>query len=280
MPSLDSSKDSNEKSLDNLKKDKYTGTLTPSARKRMMIALDNICLMTPKRRIFNPVSKCHHDFHLSFVTLTISSKENVDYKTSMEMLEKFTRWLRLSKSCQSYVWRLELQKRGMIHFHIAVDQFIHHSHVRAKWNDIQSKHGLILKGMNPNSTDIHSTLDIENMSSYMAKYMAKEDNNVPLMNELGIKKVWGCSENLQGLPRPTIEIYPETRRGADIMDFLQVSVKDPFFASDYCVYYSGYSAGYTSGFGLKMLDKFGYRPEFIKLARSVVPRFYPANLFD
>jgi hypothetical protein len=75
---------------------------------------------------------------------------------------------------------------------------VHWKSIRRKWNEIQFKNGYMKKWTegnvrgDPNSTDIHSVVNTDDLAKYMVKYMLK--------NETGKRKieshVWGCSPEL------------------------------------------------------------------------------------
>lgn len=217
----------------------YTGTFTSSARKRMLCALDCLILCCPARNIFNPISKSWHNFQMSFITLTYSCTQIVDYSESIKHLEKFLKWLLRTADGKLYVWRLELQKRGQIHYHIVTDCFIRWNLVRDKWNSIQRKAGLIQRGMDYNSTDIKSAISISDVSSYCAKYMTKSDTNATNYTGSQIKKYWGCSQNLQGVKRPTFDLSQVRGSVSELQEIVYYEPFRSFNPSDYCTYIAG-----------------------------------------
>lgn len=214
----------------------YTGNFTSSARKRMICAMDCLILCCPARTIYNPIIKKYHTFQMSMITLTYSCKEIVDYKDSIRHLEYFLRWLTRTAGARLYVWRLEIQKRGQIHYHIITDPFIRWNLIRDKWNSIQKKAGLIPRGMDYNSTDVTSAISISDVSAYCAKYMSKSDNSLDKYTGSQIKKFWGCSQNLQGVKRPTFDL---TEVRGSVSDYQDIIYKPPFrnfSPSDFCTY--------------------------------------------
>lgn len=216
----------------------YTGTFTSSARKRMICAMDCLILCCPARRIYNPIIKKNHTFQMSMITLTYSCKEIVDYQDSIRHLEYFLRWLTRTAGAKMYVWRLEIQKRGQIHYHIITDPFIRWNLIRDKWNYIQRKAGLILRGMDYNSTDVTSAISISDVSAYCAKYMCKSDISLDKYTGSPIKKFWGCSQNLQGVKRPTFDLMSVAGSVSDYQSIIYSEPYRSFIPSDYCTYIS------------------------------------------
>lgn len=218
----------------------YSGTLTKGALSRLKCALDVMLLVIPERNVFNTVTNREQLFRCSFITLTHSCADLVPYDVSYNLLSLFLKWLKRSKGCQMYIWKLELQQRGQIHYHVLCDSFVHWTEVREKWNRLQASAGLILSGMNPNSTDIHSLYKVGDVGSYISKYISKDAGSEDLLRKLGVKKCYGVSENLKGVKRPTIEI--DTRDFDDCAIYQEVQehftdsfeVVDGVFYSKFC----------------------------------------------
>lgn len=179
----------------------YSGTVTPGAKKRITKAVTLLIQSTPEKTVKNPVTGKTHPFKLSFITLTVSSTSEMltAKEAHKKLLEPFLLYLRRSHQMKSYIWKAELQKRGQIHYHLTSDCFISHTTLRNKWNEYQSKHGLLddyfnAQGhYNANSTDVHSVYKVKNIEAYLIKYLAKEGSEA----EATAGKVWDCSVNLK-----------------------------------------------------------------------------------
>jgi hypothetical protein len=174
----------------------YSGKVTSAASKRIKAAIDILLQITPTKTIYNPVTKKYFPFKINFVTLTVSSKENIDANFGYKNLMKpFLRKLRKNNNF-SYVWKAELQKRGQLHYHIATNTFLPWSEIRNTWNNLQRKHRLLddyaqkNKHYNANSTDVHALNSIADVGAYLAKYLSK-DNKTAING-----KTWDCSQNL------------------------------------------------------------------------------------
>jgi hypothetical protein len=190
------------KRMENIKQAKsgaYSGTLTDGTKKRLTRAIDLLCQTIKSRYIYNPVTGKDVKHKLSFITLTVSSKENyTGRKVYDDCFSKFIRWLRDSQLVRTYVWKLEVQKRGQIHYHITTPSFIHYQAIRDKWNNLQRAAGYLEeyykeKGhYDPNSTDIHSVKHVKNLANYLIKEFAKT-----IQNPQTTGKIWDCSQNLK-----------------------------------------------------------------------------------
>lgn len=158
----------------------YDGTLTEHSRKRLMAAVDILIQKNPKRRIYNPISETYHDFNINFTTLTISSTRNLSAREAYDtLLVKYLRYMRDKYNLREYVWKAELQERGQIHYHICGNEFIPWQVIRWKWNSLQKQAGLLNdyarehKHFNPNSVDIHSVENEEDLLGYVSKEICK-----------------------------------------------------------------------------------------------------------
>lgn len=175
----------------------YSGTVTEGAKKRMRKAISLLVQKSPMQRIWNPVINKFHKFNIGFITLTIAD-QGKDTATDVykKCLAPFLKWFRY-RGLNEYVWKAELQERGTIHYHMAVNEFVHWQLVRDKWNVYQKKAGYLdkfarsHKHFRPNSTDVHAVWKVDNVEAYMLKYMSKDEDST-------IKgKVWDCSKNLK-----------------------------------------------------------------------------------
>lgn len=195
------------------KKPAYGGQVTKGVQKRIASAIDIFMQTTETKRVFNTVTGKGMDFRCGFVTLTIT-----DYCTWTadecydKLLRPFMRIMKEKHGVDRYIWKYELQKRGNVHYHILIDQFIAYDKICTTWNKIQHKHRLTdtyaerMGHFNPNSTDIHKVWQIKNIAAYLGKYLQKGNEKVRLFHEgfpalyydREVKgKVWDCSTDLK-----------------------------------------------------------------------------------
>jgi len=215
-------------------KQQYSGAMSGGARKRLTKAINLMALAHKPKWIYNEITGRYQHHHLSFVTLTVSSERNISTREGYEkLLKPFLGWLRDTKGVKCYVWKLEYQERGQVHYHIILPDFIHYQEIRRTWNALQHKAGLLDEyakqhgHFNPNSTDIHENKKKKNTASYLVKELVKTINarklkaaaivdsliqagEIPAdQREEFVKeytgqeltadgKVWDCSNNLSG----------------------------------------------------------------------------------
>lgn len=79
-----------------------------------------------------------HKYKLKFITLTISGDCPYNVTESNKvLLNTFLQDMRRNCNMQNYIWRLEHQKNGKIHYHIITDAAINYHYARHVWNRIQ-----------------------------------------------------------------------------------------------------------------------------------------------
>lgn len=107
---------------------KSSGIFSLSAQKRMKKIID-IWQYTFENYLIE----------ISFITLTISSKmkDEINYE---KMLKKWIEIMQYRYGKFNYVWKVEFQKNGNIHYHLMIDEKIDWKVVRKNWNKIQKVH--------------------------------------------------------------------------------------------------------------------------------------------
>lgn len=256
---------------ENLRNNSPSGIMNRKIRLQMKKIIVNWIEVLKKSPI---LSNGHREYYPTFVTLTLPSEQiHSDKDLHVKALNRFITTLRRTHEIKNYVWRAERQENGNLHYHIITDKFISHSLIRQYWNTIMNDLGYInayrvnqqmfhnngfkyrqttnekwtyekqynayVQGVsenwsNPNSTDIHSLKNIEDISSYVCKYTTKSDefdtmeqlkksyqNNdidesfyntqVEILNKKieAIKingRVWGCSDEIKNLKDPSLVI--------------------------------------------------------------------------
>lgn len=199
----------------NLLNNETLGLISHKAKTKIKTAIDWLVYLSSDKKCFSEKHGKHFKFKLTFVTLTLASKQiHSDNEIKKELLNHFLVVARQKWKVDKYLWRAEAQTNGNIHFHLVTDKFIPWDELQKTWNKIQNKLGYVdnyaierkrfhLKGFKfnkqlsrkwnfqkqrkayqkgiseawqcPNSTDIHSIKNIGNLSSYLAKYCSKND---------------------------------------------------------------------------------------------------------
>lgn len=158
---------------------------------------------------YDKKTKKNFKWRLNMLTLTLSDQQkHSDKWIRKHMLEPFLRILRNYFGVKKYVWKAEIQVRGVIHFHVTTDQFIPWQSIREEWNRIQFINGYLSDfekkhhHTNPNSTDVKAIKNDRQLSDYLGKYIAKkemtEDEESKMMIDFRVGcKLWDSSNNLK-----------------------------------------------------------------------------------
>ena len=169
------------------------------------------------------------------------------------LLAPFLDNMRKNYGLGAYVWKIELQKNGNPHIHLTTDTYIHWTKLRNYWNKLLEREGLLqvytAKYLNckfdyyleqnpatdlvsvanryvqwqhgnsigwstPNTTDVHSVKNIEDVAAYVSKYMAKslseticEQGLSAMAAPRSTARMWGCSLQLSRAYNTSVEIY-------------------------------------------------------------------------
>ena len=162
-----------------------------------------------------------YNFKVNFITLTLPSKQvHPTSQITKECFERFLNEMRTRCKVVNYVWRLEFQENGNVHYHLVTDTYIDYQLILRVWNriinylgyvdayasemsklsfpeyhskmsncDFETSHKRYIKGraekwQNPNSVDVKSANSKSNIAVYIAKYFSKKHKEVRKCNPL------------------------------------------------------------------------------------------------
>lgn len=157
------------------------------------------------------------NFKICFLTLTLpATQQQPTADINKNCLEPLLEVLRKRLSMQNYVWRLEHQANGNVHYHIATDTYIDYFFVQKHWNLILEKYGYVsrfaskmlampyteyhkryskngeispgvtykrwVKGKSekwqkPNTVDVKNAKSSDNIGYYISKYFSKKEKS-------------------------------------------------------------------------------------------------------
>jgi hypothetical protein len=156
--------------------------LSKQAKKSMNNCFAWLQIISNKKRVYSKKEKKSFTFQLSFIDLTLPTvQKHSDEYIKKHMLSPFLKWMQRSWSCNSYIWKAEVQNEGNLHFHITTNKFIHWKSIRTKWNRILSAHGyckVFQDGTNDKgnaATRIKAVINPKQISNYVANYCTKKD---------------------------------------------------------------------------------------------------------
>jgi hypothetical protein len=218
---------------DNFKYNDPNGWISSAAAKRIRTALEWLIYFSPSRMVMFEDCKKRYPFKLSFLTLTLPSKQvHSDKEIKERCINQFNIEIRKKFKVSLYLWKAESQKNGNIHFHYTLNKYIYWKKVQLIWNriinklgyvdrynqewsgltldeyidkrgivkkedkkkaEISWKYGEAENWMSPNSVDVHSVKKIKDLDAYLVKYFLKNDESRRPVDG----KLWQISEPLQ-----------------------------------------------------------------------------------
>lgn len=190
--------------------------LSHKARKRIKEKVTWLYHLAKKKHVTFSNGKTIYNHKMSFITLTLPAEQ---VHTSAEIIAKplhnFITEMGRRFGMENYVWRLEWQKNGNAHFHIATDVAVDYFKIRSIWNrsiqllgyvsryqEKMSKlslleysklytntdktdfntikarysHGVATRWFNPNTVSVNSAVSGKEIAFYISKYITKESN--------------------------------------------------------------------------------------------------------
>lgn len=194
-----------------LKDNKHNGKLSAKSQKELKTVINWLCSSAKKKNVYHKETEKYYTFSVNFITLTLPDTTNEinDKDFKEKLLNPLLVYLRKYHNLKNYVWKLEFQENGKLHCHLTTDTFIYWNDIRKAWNRRLKANGYLNDFINkfghdnPNSTDIHAVYKINDVASYLAKYMAK--NEQLTKNIKG--RIWGCNYELSRNAKPKLFVW-------------------------------------------------------------------------
>jgi hypothetical protein len=118
--------------------------------------------------------------------LTLTYKENkLDLKECWADWKKFIRLVQKKYPTLKYLVVVERQKRGAVHFHIAIHGFLHANTIRRLWLSVVGEGNIDIKRKKRNQS-------LHNLAKYMTKYITKQYDELD-----SFKNLYRCSRNIK-----------------------------------------------------------------------------------
>lgn len=219
----------NEKSLDNLKIKKKSINLSKASKRKIKDTFSLLYHLAKPRTIKISNKKYIYNFRLSFVTLTLPSKQiHTDVVIKKVCLNNFLNVMRSKFGLKNYIWISEIQENGNLHFHCVFDMYVHHKAIRYYWNRSLELLGYVseysnrmksltlkqyaeLRGknvsevasyfytqskegwQNPPTEQAKSIHNVQNLVFYLSKYITKTNENEEIKEYNERAETWGKS---------------------------------------------------------------------------------------
>ncbi len=184
--------------MSRVRKAAYSGRMSGGSMKKLTRAITVMAMAFKPRTIYNPHLQRYISHHLSFITLTIAAHKNISARDAYNnCLAPFLQWMRRDgriKYGDKYLWKVENQKRGQIHYHIITPAWIDKTRLQEKWNELLHKHRYTdeyakAKGhFKAPSARIEAVHKKQNTAGYLAKAIIAEMAKAVDARELEIRK--------------------------------------------------------------------------------------------
>jgi hypothetical protein len=131
----------------------------------------------------------------ALVTLTYG-REVPSHKEAKKMLDIFLKRTRRFFGYNiEYVWVAENQKRGAIHFHLYLPEYLPKEFINSAWNSIVNK--WMIKERQTTQLLHPNVIGVSSVGAYLSKYISKESGKIN-------GNLYGISSSLRELMKPTI----------------------------------------------------------------------------
>lgn len=137
--------------------------ISVNSQKNLRDKINYLYQFSKKRDITTYSKKLLKGFRVGFITLTLpTTQKTPTADITRELFDPFLQSLRQYVKMDNYVWRLEFQKNGNVHYHIATDSYCDYYYILKRWNTILETHGYI--------SDYSKNMQSMSWSDYSSKY--------------------------------------------------------------------------------------------------------------
>jgi len=192
---------------------KHNFELSKKASARIKEKVTWLYELAKNKTVTTTNGKVLYSFKMNFITLSLpSTQTHTTDEITKKCLNQFFTECKAKFKLENYVWRLEYQKNGNAHFHIATDTYIDYTNCKLIWNRCLQKLGYITAYQNkfigmsfseycnnyndngkvpfnvlrerygrgcatrwdsPNTVDVRAVSNAKNISFYISKYITK-----------------------------------------------------------------------------------------------------------
>lgn len=185
----------NEKSQ-YVQKSFHNFTISHSAQKKIQEKINWLYLLAKSRYQKTYSGKEIFNFKINFLTLTLpSSQVHPTSQITNECFNQFLTEIRQRTKMENYVWRLEFQGNGNLHYHIVTDTYIDYFLAQKIWNRIINKLGYV-----DAYTQKFSSLSLRDYIENV-----KYNDNVDF-NKLALRYAKGKKENWKNPPSVDVKV--------------------------------------------------------------------------
>ena len=128
----------------NLKSNAHKDRVSPASLKKIRSSVNWLVFLAHDKKVIDPLTKFEHPYRCGLATISLPTGcETITpafFRTVL--LESLIAAMKHTFQLENYIWKIERQKRGALHAHITLDQFIPHEWLRSTWCKLLRKHGL------------------------------------------------------------------------------------------------------------------------------------------
>lgn len=164
--------------------------ISPQAQKNLVDKVHWLYHLAKSRYVKSYSGKEIFNFKINFITLTLPSKQvHPTSQITNECFNHFLTEVRQRCDLENYVWRLEFQGNGNVHYHIITDTYLDYFFVQKIWNRIINKLGYV--------DTFSNNMSGMSLHQYVDKYSKNASNDFPTLAKRYAK---GISEKWQNPP--------------------------------------------------------------------------------
>lgn len=121
----------------------HQGQVSQKSSSRIKSKINWLIYKSNKQHVKYPNGTISTNFRISFITLTLPSRQRHSDKQIKQCLDRFLTILRNRYKMVDYLWKAELQGNNNIHFHITTNVYIHYMTIRSIWNRCINRLGYV-----------------------------------------------------------------------------------------------------------------------------------------
>lgn len=207
-----------------IKRQFHNFQISKNAQRNLQQKVHWLFHLAKKKDVKTYSGKRIHSFRCAFLTFTLPSKQvHPTSEITQDLYNHLLTVLRQRFKMENYVWRLEFQKNGNVHYHLVTDTYIDYFAALKIWNKILETKGYVsaytakhaamdlqdylreyptndysdfakqakryAKGKgegwaNPNTVDVKSVVSKAKIAFYISKYFNKRSKHSTICNDL------------------------------------------------------------------------------------------------
>ena len=148
--------------------------ISTNSRKKLIEKILWLNQFAKSRTIRTYSGKQIFNFRTSFITLTLpAQQEHSTAEISKECFERFLTTLRNRLKMINYVWKLEFQENGNVHYHLITDTYVDYFWALKHWNNIINKLGYVDR--------YRERMNVLSFEEYRNQFGGEHKNDIKLM---------------------------------------------------------------------------------------------------